>query len=389
MLGELGGDARIVRTDGATSSSPASTSWTPRSRSICSTMRDACSAKSLLLRSTTPNGRSCCGVASRSQTTATSSMWRRRSISRAFVAIWKSCSSRPCCVSATRHAPRRRRREPSPPSRSGRTGGGSSCARRYLAGRTADALATYQDARSALVEALGIEPGRDLQDLEAAALTHDSVRLRLSSDVIEPSWRLPPRRWRVRRQRSRAAPPRSDARDGTARVDRRTTGGRQVTTRARVRARRGFGRLDRSPRSTAASGSTWLRDVIDWVRGTPKVWSCSTTPDDSAPRGRGRARASSRGERQRFGLWSHAVHRSTWTCPFTCSRHSSCQTWMRPTMRSKLHPQCRHSTRSSMSWRRPRRCVHRTPRRSPRRAGGLPLTLRLPRPTPAPFRPPR
>jgi DNA-binding SARP family transcriptional activator/tetratricopeptide (TPR) repeat protein len=50
---------------------------------------------------------------------------------------------------------------------------------RYLAGRTAEALATYQDARAALVEALGIEPGPELRDLEAAVLTHDVARLRL------------------------------------------------------------------------------------------------------------------------------------------------------------------------------------------------------------------
>ena len=50
---------------------------------------------------------------------------------------------------------------------------------RYLAGRTAEALATYQDARVTLIEALGIEPGPELRDLEAAALTHDAARLRL------------------------------------------------------------------------------------------------------------------------------------------------------------------------------------------------------------------
>ncbi|MFZ6003279.1 MAG: BTAD domain-containing putative transcriptional regulator [Actinomycetota bacterium] len=62
---------------------------------------------------------------------------------------------------------------------------------RYLAGHTADALATYQQARAALVEELGIEPGRDLQDLEAAALTHDLARLRLN-DVLEDPLGVPP-----------------------------------------------------------------------------------------------------------------------------------------------------------------------------------------------------
>jgi DNA-binding SARP family transcriptional activator len=50
---------------------------------------------------------------------------------------------------------------------------------RYLAGRPADALATYQAARTTLADALAIEPGRHLRDLEAAVLTHDLARLRL------------------------------------------------------------------------------------------------------------------------------------------------------------------------------------------------------------------
>ncbi|MFP5255178.1 MAG: BTAD domain-containing putative transcriptional regulator [Acidimicrobiia bacterium] len=62
---------------------------------------------------------------------------------------------------------------------------------RYHAGRTADALATYQEARRVLVETLGIEPGRDLKDLEAAALTHDLARLRLN-DVTDEAVVGPP-----------------------------------------------------------------------------------------------------------------------------------------------------------------------------------------------------
>src|SRR3954447_6689188 len=43
----------------------------------------------------------------------------------------------------------------------------------YRAGRQADALAAYQEARHALVDELGLEPGADLRELEARILTQD------------------------------------------------------------------------------------------------------------------------------------------------------------------------------------------------------------------------
>jgi DNA-binding SARP family transcriptional activator len=43
----------------------------------------------------------------------------------------------------------------------------------YRCGRQADALAVYRDARNALVDELGLEPGPELQELEKAILTHD------------------------------------------------------------------------------------------------------------------------------------------------------------------------------------------------------------------------
>jgi len=45
----------------------------------------------------------------------------------------------------------------------------------YRSGRQADALASYRDARRALVEELGLEPSRELQELEHAILTQDPV----------------------------------------------------------------------------------------------------------------------------------------------------------------------------------------------------------------------
>ena len=44
----------------------------------------------------------------------------------------------------------------------------------YRAGRQADALAAYRDARTTLVDELGIEPGGELQELEQSILRHDT-----------------------------------------------------------------------------------------------------------------------------------------------------------------------------------------------------------------------
>ena len=43
----------------------------------------------------------------------------------------------------------------------------------YRSGRQADALESYREARRSLVEELGLEPGRALQELERAILAHD------------------------------------------------------------------------------------------------------------------------------------------------------------------------------------------------------------------------
>ncbi len=56
----------------------------------------------------------------------------------------------------------------------------------YRSGRQAEALEAYQDARNALTEELGIEPGRDLRRLEQEILRQDSV-LDLHAVTPEPA----------------------------------------------------------------------------------------------------------------------------------------------------------------------------------------------------------
>ncbi len=60
----------------------------------------------------------------------------------------------------------------------------------YRAGRQAEALAAYQDARKALVDELGVDPGEDLRELEAAILVHDPA---LALPRPSPSGIQPPR----------------------------------------------------------------------------------------------------------------------------------------------------------------------------------------------------
>ena len=59
----------------------------------------------------------------------------------------------------------------------------------YRCGRQADALAAYRAARTTLVDELGIEPSRELQDLERAMLAQDPA---LMPGAHEPSARPPP-----------------------------------------------------------------------------------------------------------------------------------------------------------------------------------------------------
>jgi DNA-binding SARP family transcriptional activator/class 3 adenylate cyclase/WD40 repeat protein/type II secretory pathway predicted ATPase ExeA len=61
----------------------------------------------------------------------------------------------------------------------------------YRAGRQADALRCFQRARHALAEELGIEPGHQLRELEAAILDQDDIRLRGGPGRDRPVIALP------------------------------------------------------------------------------------------------------------------------------------------------------------------------------------------------------
>jgi DNA-binding SARP family transcriptional activator len=74
----------------------------------------------------------------------------------------------------------------------------------YRSGRQAEALTTYRDGRNALVEELGIEPGRSLRELEQAILRQDP-----GLDVTSAAgrtWRLGQPVTRRARIRCRPAP---------------------------------------------------------------------------------------------------------------------------------------------------------------------------------------
>ena len=57
----------------------------------------------------------------------------------------------------------------------------------YRSGRQADALAAYRDAREILVDELGIEPGPELKELEAAILRQDESLLLEEAPLARPA----------------------------------------------------------------------------------------------------------------------------------------------------------------------------------------------------------
>ena len=70
----------------------------------------------------------------------------------------------------------------------------------YRSGRQADALDAYQAGRRVLQDELGLEPGKDLRDLEAAILRQDEALSPARSDTEEPEPGPPPSSHRFSRR---------------------------------------------------------------------------------------------------------------------------------------------------------------------------------------------
>ena len=117
------------------------------------------------------------------------SLWRGQALAEfASEPLWRSGRHSPRGAAsgdaggADRSKPRAREGKPSssassrdswPGTRSASACAGSSCWR-YTGGPQAEALSVYQDGRRTLVEELGLEPSRALQELERAILRHDA-----------------------------------------------------------------------------------------------------------------------------------------------------------------------------------------------------------------------
>ena len=129
----------------------------------------------------------------------------------------------------------------------------------YRAGRQAEALEAYRDARQALVEAIGVEPGPELRHLHEAILRQDP---RLEPPVLVEATRLPPELDTATPLLGREADldwlrghwQRALAGDGRLRACRRRARHRQDTSGRRARPRGAAGRRSRAVRVRSPFG---------------------------------------------------------------------------------------------------------------------------------------
>ena len=168
----------------------------------------------------------------------------------------------------------------------------------YRSGRQADALEAYRQARTALVEQIGVEPGPDLRRLQEAILRQDPSLETPATELAEPAPELETSTPLLGRQAEldRLREHWRGARGGAGRlvlVDRATRDGQdapggRVGCRSAERWRRGGVCLGRSARLTWRSRQWRARDA----GGGRRCW-CSTTPIASARRWRPRWESSS------------------------------------------------------------------------------------------------
>ena len=222
----------------------------------------------------------------------------------------------------------------------------------YRDGRQAEALAAYRSARTRLVEEIGIEPGRELQALEARILAQDPG---LAADVTDaPPARarrsvlaLPDaggaRRWRAGRRRAarRACRPRAAGRRAARRP--RSGGRRERAARARCAsalARRGvdarvaaFATADRGADAVRLAAE---QDAAVLVLAAPEE-RCAPAPSGAICRTCSRTRSAT---------WS------CWRAPRTTRRPRRARSWCRSPATTTTGPR----SRWERGWPATRRC---------------------------------
>ena len=232
----------------------------------------------------------------------------------------------------------------------------------YRSGRQAEALDAYQDARRALVDGLGIEPGAELQKLEQAILRHDpSLDLheparasgRETAGAVDPrrdrgrdscrrrcsAW---PSHWRSTRRASWSSP-------GSCRTHRSSRPRRRGSKRTGQGSERGASSPERRRSRRASPARTWPASPpsstsISSSRRLPRSSFSRELPTTSSPHSSRRLPATSHwsspaARRQRAPCSSRSAAASTTGRPSSSERGSRRRTACRSGW--SVRPPCR------------------------------------------------